>query len=89
MTAGVVAYRQLGYPVGGGDAAVESAGAFGGLGRVLGHVASDLGVCDVAGGGNRADIKLASPCQRAGWEAGGSGRPYVDGVSGLIDGGSE
>ena len=48
VAAGVAAYRQVSEPVGGGEAAVEGAGAFGGLGRVLGHVTSDLGLGHLA-----------------------------------------
>jgi hypothetical protein len=40
VTSGVFTYGQVGQPVGGSDAAVEGAGAFGGLGGVLGQVAS-------------------------------------------------
>jgi hypothetical protein len=42
--AGVLADRKLGQAIGGGDAAVEGAGAFGGLGGVLGHICRDPGI---------------------------------------------
>jgi hypothetical protein len=89
VAARVLAYGKVGNPVGRGDAAIEGARAFGGSGGVFGHVARDRGVSDVAGGGNRADIELAAPRQRAGWEARGGGRPHVDGAGGLVDGGGE
>ena len=68
VAAGVVADGQVGQLVGRGDAAVEGAGAFGGLGGVLGDVAGDLGVGQVPGGGDRADVELAAPGQRPGGE---------------------
>ena len=42
VAAGVVADGQVGELVGRGDAVVEGAGAFGGLGGVLGDVGGDL-----------------------------------------------
>jgi len=44
VTAGVVADGQVGEAIGGGDAVVESAGAFGGLRGVLRYVTGDLGI---------------------------------------------
>ena len=89
VAAGVVADGQVGEPVGRGEAAVEGAGAFGGLGGVLGHVASDLGVGHVAVGGDRADVELAAPRQRAGREPRRGGRGDADGAGRLVDGGGE
>ncbi len=66
VAARVLADGQVGQPVGRGDAAVEGAGAFGGLGRVLGHVASDLSVGQPPVGGNGPDVAFAAPRQRAG-----------------------
>lgn len=60
MTPGVVADGQVGEPVGRSDATIKGAGALGGLGGVLGHVARDLGVGHVAAGGHRPYIELAS-----------------------------
>ena len=87
--ASVVADGQVGEPVGGSDAAVERPGAFSGIGSVLGHVASDLGVGHVAAGGHRADIELPSPGQRAGREIRCGGSRDADGADGLAYGGGK
>jgi hypothetical protein len=71
VAAGVIADGQVSDPVGGGEAAVERAGAFGGLGGVLGHVRGDLGVRHVAVGGDRANVELAAPRQDASRDHGG------------------
>jgi hypothetical protein len=89
VAAGVLTDGQVGDPVGRGEAAVEGAGAFGGLGGVLGHVASDLGVSHVAAGGDRADVELAAPRQDAARESRRGGSRDADGAGGLIDGGGE
>ena len=89
MTSGVVADGQVGEPIGRGDAAIQSAGAFGGLGRVLGHVARDLGVGHVAAGRDWPQIELASPGQRAGRKPRRGGRGDADGMGGLVNGGSK
>ena len=62
--AGVLADGQLGQPVGGGDAAVEGAGAFGGLGGVLGDVGGDPGIGEFPGGGDRAGCRARRPQAR-------------------------
>jgi hypothetical protein len=69
--------------------AIQGAGAFGGLGGVLGHVARDLGVGHVAAGCDRPYIELAPPGQRAGREARRGGRGDPDGAGGLVNGGSK
>src|SRR5205823_8534810 len=89
MTSGMVTDWQVGQPIGRGEAAVEGAGAFGGLGGVLGDVASDLGVRHVAVGGDRPYVELAAPGQGAGREAWRGGRRDADSAGGLVDGGSE
>ncbi len=70
--AGVVGDGQRGELVGGGDAAVEGAGAFGGLGGVLGDVAGDGGVGELAAGGDGPDVELRPQASR---RAGGWRRP--------------
>ena len=87
--AGVVADGKVGEPVGDGDAAVEGAGAFGGLGGVLGDVGGDLAVGQVPGGGDRAGVEFTPPGQRPGREARSSRDLQVDGAGGLVDGGGE
>jgi hypothetical protein len=87
--AGVVPDGKVSQPVGGGDAAVEGAGAFGGFGRVLGDVGGDLAVGQLSGGGDRAGVEFTSPGQRPGREARGGRDIQVDGAGGLVDGGGE
>jgi hypothetical protein len=89
VAAGVVTDGQVGEPVGGGQTAVEGAGAFGGLGGVLGQVRGDLGVGHVAGGGDQADVELAAARQGAGRESRRGGSRDADGAGGLVDGGGE
>src|ERR1019366_3537786 len=85
----VLADGKIGQPVGGSDPAVQGAGAFGGLGGVLGYIGGDLGVGQVSGGGDRPDVVFATPVQGAGRRA-GSGRGFqVDGAGGLDDGAGE
>jgi hypothetical protein len=61
-----------GEAVGGGQAAVEGAGALGGLGGVLGDVGGDLGVGEVAGRSDGPDVDLGSQSSvRAGSGAAG------------------
>ena len=84
--AGVLADGQLGELIGRGNAMVEGAGAFGGLGGVLGHVGGHPGVGEVPGGGDRPGVVLASPRQRAGRQSRGSWGIEVDGTGGLGDG---
>ena len=89
MAAGVIADRQVGEPVGRGDAAVEGAGAFGGFGGVLGHVARDLGVGHVA---MAVTGRMSSWRPQASVRAGSLGAAGVvdaDGAGGLVDGGGE
>jgi hypothetical protein len=89
VAAGMVADGQVGEPIGRGDAAVQGAGAFGGLGCVLGQVPGDLGVGYVAVGADGPGVELTAPCERAG-EAPRSGRSRdADGAGGLVDGGGE
>ena len=79
----MLADGQLGELVGGGYAAVESAGAFGGLGGVLGDVGGDPAVGEFPGGGDGPGVVFTSPVQRAGGQP-RSGRCFeVDGVRGL------
>ena len=87
--AGVVANGKVGQLVGGGDAAVEGACAFGGFGCVLGDVAGDSAVGQFPGGGDRAGVDFTSPCERPGREARGGRDIQVDGAGGLFDGGGE
>ena len=75
--------------VGGGDAAVEGAGAFGGFGGVLGDVGGDLAVGQFSGGGDRARVEFTSPGQRPGREARGGRDIQVDSAGCLVDGGGE
>jgi hypothetical protein len=86
VAAGVLTDGQVGDPVGMGEAAVQSAGTFGGLGGVFGHVARDLGVGHVAAAGDRADVELATPSQRASQEPRRGGFRDADGAGGLVDG---
>jgi hypothetical protein len=86
---GMLADREVVELVGGCDAAVESAGAFGGLGGVLGHVGGDLRVAQVSGRADGPDVVLASPGQDAAGQAGGRRSFDVDGSGGLGDGGGE
>ena len=53
--AGVLADGKVGQLVGGGDAVVEGAGAFGGFGGVLGDVGGDLAVGQFPGGATSED----------------------------------
>jgi hypothetical protein len=87
--AGVVADGKVSQLVGGGDAAVEGAGAFGGFGGVLGDVGGDLAVGQFPGGGDGAGVEFTSPRQRPGREARGGWDIQVDGAGGLVDGGGE
>jgi len=89
VAAGVVADGQVGEPVGGGDAAVESAGAFGCFGGVLRDITGDLGVGQVSGGGDRTRVMFPAPGQDPG-DHSRSGRGYeAHGADGLADGGGE
>jgi hypothetical protein len=87
--AGVVPDGKVNQLVGGGDAAVEGAGAFGGFGGVLGDVGGDLAIGQFPGGGDRAGVEFTSPGQRPGREARGGRDIQVDGAGGLVDGGGE
>ena len=86
VPAGVVADGQLGELVGRGDAAVEGAGAFGGLGGVLGDVGGDLAIGEFPGGGDRAGVEFAAPRQSPCGQSWGGGGLDVDGAGGLGDG---
>ena len=86
VAAGVVANGQQSELVGWGDAAVEGAGAFGGLGGVLGDVRGDLGVGEVPGGGDRAGVEFAAPGQSPGGQSAGGWGLDVDGAGGPDDG---
>ena len=87
--AGVLADREVGEPVGRCDPVIDSPGAFGGLGRVLGDVRGDLAVGHVPGGGDGPDVVFAPPGQGPRREACGGRSLEVDGVGGLGDGGGE
>ena len=87
-TAGVVADGQFGEPVGRGEAAVEGAGAFGGLGGVLGDVARDLGIGQLPGGGDRPDVVLRPQARVAGRQSRAAGVD-ADSAGGLVDGGGQ
>jgi hypothetical protein len=89
VAAGVLTDGQVSDPVGRGEAAIESASAFGGLGRVLGHVRGDLGIGHVTVGGDRADVELAAPRQGAGRESWRGGSRDAYGTGGLVDGSGE
>ena len=89
MAAGVVADRSLGQSVGRSDPAVQSAGAFGGLGRVLGDVASDLGIGQFSGRGDGSRVEFPAPGQGARREPWPTRCCDVDGAGGLVDGGGE
>jgi hypothetical protein len=64
--AGMLADRQVGQLFGRAEAAVEGAGAFRGLGGVLGDVRCDPGVGQLPRGSDRLGVGLASPGQGAG-----------------------
>ena len=66
---------KIGELVGGSNPAVQGAGAFGGLGGVLGDIRRDLAVGQVSGRGDRPDVVFATPVQGAGRQA-GSGRGF-------------
>ena len=89
MTPGVVADGKIGEAIGGRDAAVEGAGAFGGLGGVLGDVTGDLGIGQFPGSGDRAGVVFAAPGQGPGGDTRCGGRDDVDDTDGLVDGGGE
>ena len=78
VTAGVVADGQLVQAVGGRDAAVEGAGALGGLRGVLGDIAGDRGVGQFPGRRDRLDVELAAPGEGPGGDAqGGRSRTWT------------
>jgi len=81
--------RQAGEPLGRGDAAVKGAGAFGGLGGVLGDVGGDLGVGEVTCGRDRSGVEFAAPGQGATRETRRGGHFDGDGAGGLVDSGGE
>lgn len=56
----MVAYSQVGEPMTWLDSPVECAGAFRRLCGVVSHVASDLGVGQLAGRGDRPNVVLAA-----------------------------
>jgi hypothetical protein len=87
--AGVVPDGKVGQLVGGGDAAVGGAGAFGGFGGVLGDLGGDSAIGQFSGGGDRAGVEFTSPGQGPGREARGGRDIQVDGAGGLVDGGGE
>jgi hypothetical protein len=89
VTAGVVADEQVGEPIGGGDAAVESAGAFGSLRGVLRDITGDLGISQVPGSRDRPGIVFAAPGQGPSGDFRSGGRDDVDNADGLVDRGSE
>jgi hypothetical protein len=89
VTAGVVADGQVGELVGGGDAAVESAGAFGGLRGVLRDVTGDLGICQLPRSRDRTGVVFAAPGQAPGGDSRSGGRDDGDGADRLVDGGGE
>jgi hypothetical protein len=86
---GVLADGKVGDPVGACDPAVDSPGAFGGLGRVLGHVRGDLAVSYVPGRGDGPNVMFTPPDQGPRREACGDWSLEVDGVGGLGDSGGE
>ncbi len=102
MTAGVVADGQVGELVGGGDAAVESAGAFGGLRGVLRDVTGDLGICQlpvvvigrVSCSRPQARLRAATPgavgvttvTARTAWSMAAVSRPRVAQAGGAVVG---
>jgi hypothetical protein len=80
QAAGVAGDEQGGEAVGGGDAPVEGAGAFGGLGGVLGDVPGDPGIGEFPGRGDRPDVVLAALGQAASGEVRGGGSTDADGI---------
>src|SRR5712691_2864722 len=82
VAAGVVGDGEVGELVGGGDAPVEGAGAFGGLGGVLGDVGGDLAVSEFSGDGDGPGVMLAAPGQGPGGQSGGGWCLELDGGGG-------
>ena len=85
----MLADRETVNAVGRGEAAVEGAGAFSGLGRVLGDVEGDVVVGQLAGRGDRPGVVLGAPGQGPGRQAADGRDVDADGVGGLGDGGGQ
>ena len=89
VTACVLADRQHVELVSGRDAAIERAGAFSGLGGVLGDVGRDPGLGQFPARGDGPGVEFAAPGERAGRQAGDRRYVNVNGVGGLGDGGGK
>jgi hypothetical protein len=84
--AGVLAYRKTVDAVGRGEAAVQGAGALGGLGGVLGDVGRDVVVGQLAVGCDRPGVVLGALGQGPSGQAAGGRNADADSAGGLGDG---
>jgi hypothetical protein len=87
--ASMISDWQICKPVGRGDPAIQGAGAFGGLGGVLGDVGSDPRVREIPSRGDGSDVVFTAEVHSARRQSGHGLEVKMDGARGVGDGHGE